>query len=287
MVLGRRVLLKHLRRLYWMARNDPVDDDLRGWSWDHPPMKPRAYLGLGVYEVASRYCPTRRDIWLRRKQCIKGYPTRQMNTGKIIHGVFDAAVREASKRLLDGFPGTMIYEELMWSARRIVEKYTGCGERWAVGLFKTLVLTLIAEAEIDSAVTGSEAYPLWFTEYRVDGSLLGLSSSLSVDALFGGVIVEVKYGRPMDFHKLGLAGYALALESSHEVPYDYGILVYVNGIPGNRPKIGIKPVYISNPLRRWFLEERDEIIDFLLADKEPGRPVSCSRNCPFYEVCNR
>ena len=50
------------------ARRQPVAEELRGWSWHQPPLKPVYDRPLGVYEVAGKYCPTGRDLFLRRVQ---------------------------------------------------------------------------------------------------------------------------------------------------------------------------------------------------------------------------
>lgn len=278
-------MLRSIRRLYSYARNDPVDYDLRGWNWDKPPIKSRAYLGLSVYEVANKYCPTRRDIWLRRKLGVKPKASDIMNIGRRVHEVFNKAIRETYRLFAKGLPGWQVYEILMYRSRLILGNNS---EKWAVDLFKSIVLNLAAEVEYERAVTGGQpAFP-WYSEYRVNGTLLGLSSNLSIDALSdGGVVVEIKYGSQRDFHRLSLTGYALALESNLEIPFDYGILVYINGVPGSNPTIHTVPVYISNTLRRWFLEERDEIIDMLLEDTEPVKASPCPKTCPFYEVCNK
>ncbi len=283
-MLSRRLMLRNIKRLYYYARMDPVDIELRGWNWDKQPIKPRAYLGLGVYEIANKYCPTRRDIWLRRKLGVKPKTTEPMSIGKTIHEVFNTAIRQVNKLVAQGYPGWLVYEELMYKAKKLLN--TG-NEKWPIELFKTIVLGLAAEIEYEKAVSGGTPLLTWYSEYHVDGSLLGLSSSLSIDALSdGGVVVEIKYGSPREFHKLSITGYALALESNLEIPFDYGLILYVNGVPMNSPSIKVKPVYISNSLRRWFLEERDEIIDMLLEDKEPVKATPCPKQCPFYEVCN-
>ncbi len=289
-MLGGRVILRSIRRLYYASTQDPVEEDLRGWNWDRPPLKPRAYLGLTVSEVSSKYCPTRRDIWLRRVCGFKCSPSRQMVNGRIVHEIFHEAMWGAFRLLTNGFPGWMVYEKLSRSAwGRIREITGGHVEKWMVDLYKTLLVTIVSEAEESRALCGG--FPgagilPWPTELRVDGSPLSLSNSLRVDALAeGGIIVEVKHGKPMDFHMLSLAGYSLALEASLEVPFNYGIIVYVNGVPDKRPNISFKPVYISNSLRRWFIDERDEIIDFLLSEEEPPKCASIDKNCPYRGVC--
>lgn len=286
MVVNKRLILKNIRRLYWASRQDPVEEDLRGWNWDKPPVKPRAYLGLGVAEISSKYCPTRRDIWLRRVLKKQGKPTDQMIIGRIVHKVFHIVFEEARKLIVRGYSGWSVYEAL---SNKIYKLMNVENNKWVVDLYKTLLLSIAAETDVEQAVTGGQpslGWMPWLTEFKVDGSQLGLSSTLSIDAIAeGGVIVEIKYGKPMDFHKLSLAGYSMALEANLEIPFDYGMIIYVNGIPNSRPRLTVKPVYISSSLRRWFLDERDEIIDMILAEEEPPKPHPCPEQCPYKEVC--
>jgi len=285
-VISRRVMLRSIKRLYEWARNDPVDEELRGWSWDRPPVKPRAYLGLTVSEVAYRYCPVRRDIWLRRKLGVKPLENDVMFRGRILHEALNHAYRHALKYMVNGEPGWLIYERIYGRWRDLVSKYKLNGELVGVveRIYKSALITILGEYEYESSVNGGYSPPVLISEYRVDGTPLGLASGLSIDALAEKVIIDYKFGAPRDFHKLGLAGYALALEAEYEIPYDYGIIVYVME-RGNGFKITYKPVYISNNLRRLFLEERDNIIDMLLEDREPQPDPSCPENCPYRRYC--
>ncbi len=251
-------------------------------------------MGLGVSEVAYRYCETSRDVYLRRIAGVEGQVSQPMMTGSIVHSVFHIAARDVRKLLVNGYEPWRVYEELAGSARRRVLEALGCsgtgcdGVEWAISFYKYLVLGWSSEAARVEVLYGGETatWLPWFTEVHVDGSPLGLSSNLRVDALAeGGVVVEVKYGRRMDFHRVGLAGYALALESQLEVPVDYGILVYVNGVQEGKPRISYDYVYIDGSLRHEFLEKRDEIIDIVETGREPPLPPLCPRSCPFYEYC--
>ena len=99
-MLNRRLMLRTIRRLYTWSRSDPVDEELRGWNWDKPPLRPRAYLELGVSEVASKYCETRRDIWLRRKVGAKPGLSEPLSKGRLIHEAISLAINEASKLIV-------------------------------------------------------------------------------------------------------------------------------------------------------------------------------------------
>jgi CRISPR-associated protein Csa1 len=119
-VISRRVMLRSIKRLYGWARNDPVDEELRGWSWDRPPVKPRAYLGLTVSEVAYRYCPVYRDIWLRRKLGVRPGENDAMFRGRIMHETLNHAYRLALNYMVRGEPGWLIYERIRGRWRDIV-----------------------------------------------------------------------------------------------------------------------------------------------------------------------
>jgi len=273
-MVSRQALLGSLRRLHRLREQDPVEEECRGWNWDRPPLRPRAYLGLGVSEVACRYCPTGRDVHLRRMG-VEGGRTQPLVDGSLVHAVFHAASCDVRRGLMDGARGWEVYERLAARARERVKELGAVEERhaWLVDLYKLLAITWCAEE-----------WAWLFTEYRVDGTVLGLARNLRVDGLAeGGVVVEVKHGRPQYFHKHALAGYALALEANLEVPFDYGVLIYFtcNGGVG----VGWEPVYLSTTLRREFLERRDELIDVLVSGREPPRAANCPEACPYRGVC--
>ncbi|AFL66894.1 CRISPR-associated protein, Csa1 family [Desulfurococcus amylolyticus DSM 16532] len=286
-MLSRRLMLRLVRRIYSWSRADPVDEELRGWNWDKPPLKPRAYLDLGVWEVSSKYCGTRRDLWLRRKMGVVVEPSETMAKGKMVHEAIATALREAGRHLSNGLDVWSAYEAAKEKWRRIDTGGSRENARLVEKIYKSTLLSILGEAAYEEALYGSRRPPLAISEYRVDGSNLGLATNLSADLVAeGGVILDIKYGAPREFHKLSLAGYALALESEYEVPYDYGMLIYIQGYIESL-KINVKPIYINSYLRRYFIEERDEIIDMLIENREPPRDSTCNPSCPFYKVCNK
>ena len=276
-------LSRALRRLHSERERDPVPLELRGWSWDRPPVQPPAYLGLGVSDVAYRYCPTLRDVWLRRRG-VRGEARGPVAVGRAVHEVFHSVAVDLRRELARGVRVEDVYERLY---HRASGRVGGFGW-WAVRLYRLLALAWAGEAAGRSLLNGGWGFG-WLpmlTEYLVDGSPLGLSSQLRVDAVGeAGVVVEVKYGLgPSRRHAAALAGYALALEAEAEAPVDYGVLVYVNGVPRGEPRLRVEPVYIGPRLREEFLRLRDEAIDTLLQG-EPPRATGCSEACPFYTAC--
>jgi len=275
LMLGRTEFFRGLRRLHRLRSQDPIEEEYRGWGWDRPPIRPRAYLGLGVSDVAYRYCPTKRDVYLRRLG-VNGEVSGPVLNGSLVHAVFHAAAQDVRRELVLGRTGWEAYERLSYKA---VRRLKGLGvdvyrDAWLLDLYKRLTLSWCSDEWMG---------PL--TEYRVDGSVLGLSSNLRVDGLVElGVVAEVKYGKPQEFHKLALAGYALALEAEMEVPVDYGVLVYASQY-GRSVRLYWEPVYLSSSLRNSFLEARDDLIDLLLSGREPPRAASCPEHCPYRGVC--
>ena len=280
-MFARRLVLRSVRRLYAWSRADPVEEELRGWSWDRPPVKPRAYLGLGVSEVAGKYCPTRRDVLLRRKMGLAPETTEPLAKGRLVHEAVSAAVRCASRGLSRGWE---TWDILTYCLGRFRPQGNG-DTATALKAYKSTLVTLLGEVEYERLVSGGSGLPV-VSEMKVDGTPLGLSPQLSIDVYAENIVVDFKTGAPRDFHKLSIAGYALALEAEYEVPVDYGILVYVNPSDSGL-RVLYKPVYVSNELRRWFLEERDEIVDMLVSNREPPKDKNCPQTCPFYRVCHQ
>ncbi len=293
MVLLQPYLSRVLRRLHQYTYSDPIEDEWRGWRWDQPPLRPRAYFGLSMGDVVYRYCSTRRIVWLRHVKGVKQPPGlhRQLQIGSIVHKVFHIANRtflEASVHYSDPC------EVFDYMNKKGLEYFRDEGidlvdEQWSWNLYRRLAHSYVGAMSLRTIWhPGSRGYEgmIWITEHHVDGSMLGLSQNLRVDAFGEGVVVEIKYGKPMDFHRLALAGYALALEANYEVPVNYGIIIYVNGVPEAQPRISAKPYYLSTSLRKFFIDERDEVIDLLLSEREPPKPLNCPESCPFYSVCN-
>ena len=80
------------------------------------------------------------------------------------------------------------------------------------------------------------------------------------------IVVEIKLGNKYArWHEVQLAGYALALESQNETPYDFGIIISVNLNP---LLINVKGVYIDDSLRQEFIESRDNMAEELIQEKE-------------------
>lgn len=286
MVVRTEVLLRWLRVLRSLAEGYPVESELRGWSWQFPPVRPRSYLGLSVQDAVS-YCPTKRDVWLRRVAGVRAQPTQHMRTGSAVHDV----VFSVASLVRRHFSADQDFERLSRAVGRVVElKSRECPSEECVKIVRSVGWLTYHTAASEWLWSGAGSLPIPATaglcEVRVDGSPVGLSGSLRVDSLpVPNVVVDIKTGRKVEAHEVSLAAYALALESALETPVDFGLLVYVWWSGGLQ--VDLKGVYIGPDLRRAFLDSRDEAIDIILSRREPPKAVECPQTCPYVEVCGR
>lgn len=89
-----------LRYLAPQARARGVAEDLRGWNWHQPPLSPiYDKTLLGVSEVAGQYCPTGRDLYLRRVLNVRVPPSRPMVQGAYLHAILYRIVMAAKRAL--------------------------------------------------------------------------------------------------------------------------------------------------------------------------------------------
>lgn len=276
----RSQIVRQLRRLHSYRASDPIEEELRGWNYHMPPIKPRRYFSLSIGDVAYKYCLTKRDVYLRKVLKIQGEQRAPLALGQAIHDIIKYVSNELTRLLASGYKPWNALEVLFRKSPKVVKDI--CPQqhlKYCEEVYKAYALDLVSDA------FDSTSFLPVVSEFKVDGSPLGLSPRLSVDAIVQlSLVVEFKVGGVQEFHKLALAGYALALESALEVPIDFGALVYVNG--GNSsPEFKFEVHYISPDLRKEFLDARDEVIDMLSQEKDPGMPITCSPSCPFLNYC--
>ncbi|MGO0122566.1 type I-A CRISPR-associated protein Cas4/Csa1 [Desulfothermobacter acidiphilus] len=295
---------KHLLRCHLpRAREQGVVEELRGWNWHQPPLEP-VYrdVVLALYEVANAYCPTGRDVYLRRVQRKRGRPNLAMIQGIIFHAVV-ADVIVAAKRA--------IYSEGVANYRAIVERIQNHPliplDEWAEQLSKDQLDDTLAKAEIlatfektrvlarlqeiltrqpyigeDSLV--SLALPI-VVEQKLDGSFLGLSPNLSTDAFvfWEPMVIDIKFDRQRNFHRLTTTGYALVMEALYEFPVNLGCIVY-GEFRGDRLIVKKDIHIIGDELRQWFVETRDEKARLVTEEIDPGKG-ECYEECPYHHIC--
>ncbi len=284
------------------ARENSTSENLRGWNWEQEPLRPYSdSLLLPVWEIATDICPTRRDAWLRR-HLKKSVPTSfHQAKGFIIHRLVSSIFQTAKKYIYLG--KTNFFDELEKEAEEILKKEIETMERfvkfyqkykteiedfgkkvirWEVKRIETKIEDVLSKYPYLNEETLVQLALPTATEIIIDGSLLGLSKCLKMDAtnLFGGIIFDLKLGKKEEWHKVQVAGYALAFESFFERAIDIGCVVYVNYFHG-QIKVERDFFVISDELRAKFLERRDELQMILLRDKEPKVAEKCPKHCVF------
>jgi len=270
---------KRFRVLRQELSERPISNELRGWSYETPPIKPLSTsLRLGVGELAGRYCETLRDIYLKRVLGVRPPPNFKMARGIAFHEVMKVVLFDIKKFIYENLSGggkslltsllprsesvgfdavskaeAALGSRLSEDERKLVA--SSCSNLYefliiqgAAALDRTL--SKYPHAEPDSVVNA--AIPP-VSERKVDGSFVGLSAELSVDIYTPyNAIADVKTGEVRSFHPLTLAGYALALESDEGIPIDFGFIIYVK-LERRVPSFTIKPLIVGDEVRREFL----------------------------------
>lgn len=281
-----------------------IDDSLRGWSYDKEPVHPPYSALISVSDVAGRYCPCGGQLYLTRVEHKEVPLPKEVKYGSIYHDVIVKVVEEAKKFLYNtgAVHGSELYDYLSNASagflNMIISDYVvkDDDKSWLLRnsrklwLFEAMNISanlnnIMAKRRfpsLDSLV--KEVIP-FTVEYIVDGSRIGLSENLRVDALSTPPIVfDLKTGEPRNFHRLYTTGYALALESTTGHPVNVGCIVYVRfredvPVPIIRKDLHV----IDETLRMMFLEERDRRMRIVVEGLDPRGGPECMQSCPFRE----
>ncbi|MDI6816617.1 MAG: type I-A CRISPR-associated protein Cas4/Csa1 [Actinomycetota bacterium] len=296
------------RGLLPKARKMVVADELRGWNWSEPPLEPVYDVKLALYEVAGYYCPTARDLYLKRVMGIEVAPNTAMVYGGVLHDVL-ASLIVAAKRAIYTKGIESVFEALEelrepdYSALDRTSKHLN-GEELAELKQRVAIVwrnqfnAILSQVDaalarqprlgVDSLV--SLAIPI-SVEHNLDGTFLGLSSHLSTDAyrFYETTILDLKFDKPRDFHRLTTTGYALVMESLYEYPINLGCIIYAC-FENGRLLIDKDYHVIDDELRQWFIEARDEKMRMVSEEIDPGMPEECDGDfgdCPYAGHCSR
>jgi CRISPR-associated protein Csa1 len=284
-----------LKKLIPKAREKGITEDLRGWNWYSTELSPPHDIVLPVWEVSDRYCETGRDSYLRHVQKVSVPASEEMIAGRIYHQAM-AELYPTAKRLIyrEGMGICTDLPQIMME--RLPEAIIEAGEQLAQAKCSTEISKNVGEnlrklwsfevSRIASSIYAylgkykylsddsliNHALP-FVVEHKLDGRYLGLSSNLSADAInMGGMLIcDLKTGQKKDFHRLSATGYALVYESLYEVPINIGCTVYLS-FPKNHPTPHIERDFfiISDEVRQWFIEERDNKQDLIFCERDPG-----------------
>jgi len=286
---------------FFRGRPCEVSEELRGWMWGEPPLLyPYDFL-LSVSDVAGGFCESGRIVYVRYVLRRREFPSFRLLRGSFIHAVYGEAIRAVKSLIYGGVSagefrdefvevGEKVYGRLMskfshvWDSRRIFDLLW----RYAADVYSSCLLRARSISPYLTADSlASMVVPL-ITEYPVDGSLIGLSRAIRIDALLHpSIIVEVKTREIHPDYEIGLAGYALAFESLYEIPVNYAVLVKVD-LNEKRGTVRFyeRIIQISDELRTRFIEKRDMLARIVSEGIDPGRPSRCHRDCPYFKVCS-
>lgn len=259
-------------------RQNPVPEELRGWNWHAPPLKPYYDVKLPMYLICSQYCPSMRDVYLTMVERVRGEENFSISLGKAIHNAISQAIKEAKKGSFNSTPPAHENDTIN-SAVRQVWDYT-------LALCRSAYLKMRSEqiyASDDDVVLTSIPF---LVEHRMDGSLLGCSGIIAVDCYdyMRNIVFDVKVGDLNPKMRLYTTGYALILESIYEIPVDVGCIVSVT-FNGNKMSVTKDLHYIDANLRSWWVEERDKKAEIVFNETDPGKADNCSRTCIFRSYC--
>jgi len=289
----RRLLL---RRYLPQARETAVSEELRGWNWPAPPLAPVYSSTLGVSEVAGRYCPTARDVYLRRVLDVRPRPNAAMAEGSYYHAIVAEVILRAKQAIYrDGGSSLPALEGLEEPDSPALPAPAGEAAKANGDLLWRYQARRIAARAADAMArqprAGTDALAAAIlpvtVEQQLDGAFLGLSHGVRVDAVHFGeaMVADLKFGRRERFHRIGLAGYAMVLESLREQPINLGYIVYVDFRDG-RVTVERDLHVIGDELRQWFVDERDEKARSVELELDPGIAEECPEDCPYYFACH-
>jgi len=242
--------------------------EIRGWRFDY--VAPRYRYRPSVSEIAS-YCPSRRDIYLRRVAGLRVERSSQASYGTLVHEFFLEPFRLVDRGVTD-------VEELAAARRQLARRLNTRPDKFLLKVY-SLGAALALQAMIEGGVPVR-------VEPEVPGAPVGLSDMVKPDLLVGFIPVEVTTTDPRSTYgerkELQLAGYALAIEAWTGFPVDYGVTVYIRRRNNTHPLPEWHVIPIDDSLRRSFLRARDEIAMIVENNVDPG-PASegCPSWCPF------
>jgi CRISPR-associated protein Csa1 len=294
-----------LRKLLPQARAEGVSEELRGWRWAEAPLAPIYETRLGVYEVAGQYCHSGRDLYLRRVLNVKEPPNQAMREGSALHALV-ATMLTTAKRVIYAAPEVEVGEidggnclsalEIALAEANFTASYANdeslkqkiqLVHRYEYHrIIERVGGALAAQPHIGADALAAIALPM-VVEQKLNGTLLGLSAHLSADAFTFAepMVVDIKFGRAEDFHRLSTTGYALVMESIYEYPINLGCIVYPSF---HRGRLTIERDFhiIGDELRQRFIDDRDQRARLIEEEIDPRLPAQCYEGCPFWQHCH-
>ena len=315
----------------WNLPNFLQDDvksiTLRGYDTEPPVILPADFLttnvgeegsfqGLSVEKITSRYCPTRRDLYLEKKlgsRSSRGHSTWGRVAGHLIEEYckgllkhFNELAQEPSGldyqkiQALAGEYSQMFRETRTKSIQKLRDKAENreeAPERLIFLLQQTAKyeLTMLG---VDYAFSQSgngefvplmQGIPIIFDEEatRINpGANLGLSEITTPDFIVldepAIVMGDVKTGVHLQpFHLHTITGYALAYESQHKEAVNFGV-VYFFETHAKQMSFAQSYVFVIDDfLRRKFLDARNEAYKILQKSELPPLAADYKKYCKY------
>jgi CRISPR-associated protein Csa1 len=269
-----------------------ISEELRGYSWETPPVEPINDVRISISDLYS-FCDSHRDAYV--KYILKEKPkiNEYMLKGLAYHRVFRDTVVEIKKAVYSGMLNGEEIIEHFWEPEipRMICDELKVNPENCIRLYRYLILQIASRVDdvvskspqADAENIVSAAIPP-VVERQIDGSAVGLSKNLRVDVFMPNIVFDLKSGREREEYSLNLSGYALALESSEEIDVNFGFIVYLRFSPDL--KVVLRESFLSDEIRRSFIEIRDEIAQVVDSGRDPGLSSSCSKMCAFFDVCH-
>lgn len=308
--------------------NDANPITLRGYSKEPPVSFPADFHSfekrLSVEKIASKYCPTRRDIYFQIKQGI-----RQKSKNRTWGQAAGNLIEEYCKGILDYFstlsrhPEGLNYKKIHKLAEEYTKSFWNQNEKKFNELRQKainseenpdrLVFLLQQTAKYELSLLGADfafskvrgrkfvplldSIPIIFDSDEIaiaPHPSLGLGDITTPDFIIMSpdpVIGDVKSGISLKpFHLTTIAGYALAYESQHNVNVDYGVIYFFETHSKQMNFAQSYVFLIDDFLRKQFLLTRDQLYSLLQSEKVP--PVADAKDyetfcsfCKFHAKC--
>lgn len=281
-----------LHQLLPTAREVGVSEELRGWRWYQPPLKPYYdNVKLPMYAVSSKYCPTGRDVYLRTVEKVYPRLSTKVALGKMFHGVVSDCLQAFLQQQPINFEAW--WRKIRWN--EIPEKPENVKEPSKRVWEFVSKLCEAKLAEVSSRQPYASKYDVvvsalpFLIEHKISGELLGLSGILSIDCYdyLRAIMFDLKISDEYEeWHKLSPVGYAMVFESVHEVPVNICCVVYLY-VENERVTVRKDLFFASDELRQWWIEERDKKLEIVAEGRDPGKPerAQCRESCMFFNAC--
>lgn len=287
-----------------------VSEEMRGWRWYDYPLQPAYNQQLGVSDVTSGFCDTQRYVYLKYVERVWQKDNEELQKGALLHEIHAKANEAAKRNILKIYWETgkvtseVFHQAYLEDKQKIVQQVktrytlipqdhieTAVNALWIRAAFNYTAALTKATSISKHLNTPDPLISLVApvtTEYPIDGTRLGLTQAIRADGFAPpGIIIEIKTHPPLETNKYALAGYALAYESQHSAPVNYGVFIHVD----YNWRTAATTVYprltpITDELRQGFIELRDETQKIVAQKIDPKLPQRCNPTCPYLTYCN-